>query len=490
MPIFLLLLVYNIFAANAHPNFVVVLTDDQDLILDGLTPMGKTLELIGGKGKVFNNAFANSPICCPSRSSILTGKFVHNTGVFNNSIEGNCSSPYWQEHHEPYSIVALLKDSKNYTTFYAGKYMNQYGTKEAGGISHVPKGYDWWIGLQGNSKYYNYTLSVNGTEVFHEDVYLTDLLSNYSIDFLRDKPADKPFFMIVAPPAAHAPFTPAERHKNMFPEVKAVRSPSFNFTSSQKHWLVQMSPSHLPSNVSILDETHKHRQQTLLAVDEMVERIFKELEESEELENTYIIFTSDNGFHIGQFAQPWDKRQPYETDIRVPFIISGPDIPLKITENYPILLVDIAPTILDLAGTEIPDFMDGRSFKEALLSDETKLPSRQIFFEYWGEGESTTIDSSCPWKDDENLSFCIVDQWCKCQDSRNNTYTCVVTLSESDKFKYCSFRDNQHFREAYNLTLDPYELDNVYAEMDKGVVGEYDGLLENFQNCRGSGCWL
>ncbi|XP_023309823.1 N-acetylglucosamine-6-sulfatase-like [Anoplophora glabripennis] len=489
MAIFLLL-VYIIFAANACPNFVLVLTDDQDLILDGLTPMEKTLKLVADKGKVFKNAFANSPICCPSRSSILTGKFVHNTGVFNNSIEGNCSSRNWQKHHEPYSIVSLLQSSKNYTTFYAGKYLNQYGTKGAGGISHVPKGYDWWIGLQGNSKYYNYTLSVNGTKIFHRDVYLTDLLSNYSIDFLRNKPAHKPFFMMVAPPAAHAPFIPAERHKNSFPEAKAVRNPSFNFTLSQKHWVVQMSPSHLPTNVSILDKIQKHRLQSLLAVDEMVERIVKELNDSKELESTYIVFASDNGFHIGQFAQPWDKRQPYETDIRVPFIVSGPNIPLKTMESYPISLVDLAPTILDLAGTEIPDFMDGRSFKEALFSHERKLFSRRIFVEYWGEGKRATIDPSCPWKYDKNLSQCSVDQWCKCQDSRNNTYTCVVTLSESEKFKYCSFRDDQNFREAYNLTLDPYELNNVYAGMDKGWVKKYDGLLENFQSCHGRGCWL
>uniref|UniRef100_A0A6P7G1Q0 N-acetylglucosamine-6-sulfatase-like n=1 Tax=Diabrotica virgifera virgifera TaxID=50390 RepID=A0A6P7G1Q0_DIAVI len=410
--------------------------------------------------------YVNSPICCPSRSTILTGKYLENTGVVNNSISGNCSSQAWQKNHESYTIAALLKKAKSYTTYYAGKYLNQYGTKEAGGVEHIPYGYDWWIGLQGNSKYYNYTLSVNGTGHFFSDKYLTDALAGYSLSFLTNKPNDKPFFMIVAPPAPHAPFTPAKRHENAFAGTKAVRTPSFNHSGYGKHWLLRMSPQYLPENVDILDSIQQHRLESVLAVDELVERIVYKLKDLNIFQETYIIYTSDNGFHIGQFSQPWDKRQPYETDIRVPFLVSGPNVPRKTIETFPISSVDIAPTILDLAGVDIPRSMDGESFKKQLFQETTDYFAKGILISYRGEANQKLIDTSCPWAYDPNLTECTVDQWCKCQDSRNNTYRCKVYHMDDlifGKFasKHCLFDDAENFVEYYDLLKDPFELRNI-----------------------------
>ncbi|KAJ8917285.1 hypothetical protein NQ315_002302 [Exocentrus adspersus] len=481
--------------ASSSPNFVVILTDDQDLLLNGLKPMKKTLNLVADTGKVFLNAFVNTPICCPSRSTILTGKYAHNTGVFNNSLEGNCAGAHWQEYHEPHSIAAILKNSKNYTTFYAGKYLNQYGSKRTGGVSRVPRGYDWWIGLKGNSKYYNYTLSINSTSTRFTNTYLTDLLSDYSMEFLSSKPVGRPFFMVVATPAPHAPFIPADRHKGAFAGTKAVRTPSFNHTPVEKHWIVRMPPIHLPVTVPNLDQVQKRRLESLLAVDEMVERIVKKLVALNELNDTYIIFTSDNGFHIGQFAQPWDKRQPYETDIRVPMLITGPNVPGKSLEEYPVTTVDIAPTVLDLAGVGIPEDVDGRSFKAQLLSPKQQMWEKVVLVEYWGEGNEATVDRSCAWKYDKNvaklwLQECSTEQWCKCQDARNNTYACVLSLTHTQKFKYCSFDDAQSFKEAYDLISDPYELTNVYSGMDTKAMEGYDALLRKYRACKGRDCWL
>ncbi|CAH1990327.1 unnamed protein product [Acanthoscelides obtectus] len=395
-------------AVGSKPNFVFFLTDDQDVLLNGMVPLTRTHFLLGLRGKTFTNAYVNTPICCPSRSTILTGKYAHNTGVVNNSIAGNCSSRYWQRHQEKHSLAANLKENE-YVTFYAGKYLNAYGHKDAGGTKHVPKGYDWWIGLKGNSRYYNYTLSLNGSAKFFKDDYLTDVLTKYGKDFLKMRPRGNPFFMMLAPPACHAPFTPAKRHEHTFNGTKVVRNPAFNYTSSGKHWLVRMQPQQLPQNVSILDDIQRHRLQSLLAVDEMVKTIVEEVESAGEINNTYFIFTSDHGFHIGQFSLPWDKRQPYETDIRVPFLISGPSIPHNTTDDYPISAVDLVPTILDLAGTEIPNHADGVSFKQRLLEigDEAQSYEKLILVEYWGEGNKKSIDDRCPWKEDGNLAAAV-----------------------------------------------------------------------------------
>lgn len=144
------------------PNIVFVLTDDQDEILGGRIPMIKTKAVLFDKGTVFENAFVATPICCPSRSSILSGRYVHNHGAVNNSLEGNCAGQEWVDNHEKKTIAVALK-SLGYRTMFAGKYLNQYGIPSTPSpISHVPPGWDSWLGLCGNSKYYNYCLSDNG----------------------------------------------------------------------------------------------------------------------------------------------------------------------------------------------------------------------------------------------------------------------------------------------------------------------------------------
>lgn len=154
----------HILISDCAENIVLIIADDLDLFLDGMTPMQNTLDLIGSKGATFSNCFVASPICCPNRASILTGKYQHNHLVVNNSINGGCNNIEWQELQEPNTFAAYLKKKMFYTTFYAGKYLNQYGDKIVGGAAHIPIGWDWWAGLIGNSKYYNYILSINGTE--------------------------------------------------------------------------------------------------------------------------------------------------------------------------------------------------------------------------------------------------------------------------------------------------------------------------------------
>ena len=250
------------------------------------------------------------------------------TGVKNNTISGGCNSEKWREELEHKTFVSRLHKS-GYRTMYAGKYLNQYGRPDAGGVSHVPPGWDWWIGLVGNSRYYNYTLSINGKAKHHGDHfatdYLTDVIRRRAISFLdkmyKSQKDDSPFLMMLAPPAAHAPFTPAPENKEKFTNITAPRTEAFNRDTSKdpaKHWLMMTKPRQMSdSTIQEVDEMFRNRWRTLVSVDNMVDKVVKALAMYDMLDNTYIILTSDNGFHLGQFALPVDKRLPYEFDIRV-----------------------------------------------------------------------------------------------------------------------------------------------------------------------------
>uniref|UniRef100_A0A3B3T2M7 Glucosamine (N-acetyl)-6-sulfatase (Sanfilippo disease IIID), b n=1 Tax=Paramormyrops kingsleyae TaxID=1676925 RepID=A0A3B3T2M7_9TELE len=208
----------------------------------------------------------------------------------------------------------------------------QYGKKEAGGVSHVPPGWDQWHALVGNSQYYNYSLSVNGKEEKHGDQYekdyLTDLIVNRSMQFIDERSPQRPFFIMLATPAPHSPWLAAPQYQNAFSNLKAPRDGSFNKPGGKdKHWLLRQ-PTNPMANTSItyLDNAYRKRWQTLLSVDDLVEKLVKKLENVKELNNTYMFFTSDHGYHTGQFSLPIDKRQLYEFDIRVPLMVRGPGI--------------------------------------------------------------------------------------------------------------------------------------------------------------------
>ncbi|XP_054480485.1 N-acetylglucosamine-6-sulfatase [Anoplopoma fimbria] len=477
--------------STRRPNIVLILTDDLDIAIGGLTPLPKTKKLIGDAGISFTNAFVASPLCCPSRASILTGKYPHNHHVINNTLEGNCSSKAWQKSEEAHTFPALLRTYSGYQTFFAGKYLNQYGHSEAGGVEHVPPGWNSWVGLEKNSKYYNYTLSVNGKAENHgadySKDYLTDVLANRSLDFLQYKSNYQPFFMMVSIPAPHSPWTAAPQYQNSFNTTKAPRDPNFNVHGKDKHWLIRQAKTPMTnSSVQFLDDAFRKRWRTLLSVDDLVEKVVKSLEARAELDNTYIFFTSDNGYHTGQFSLPLDKRQLYEFDIRVPLMVRGPNIKPNQTSQMLVANVDLGPTMLDIAGHDVNKTqMDGMSFLPVM---EGKMNSSSwrtdILVEYEGEG-STVSDPACPLLG-PGVSECFPD--CVCEDSYNNTYACVRTVAPSANLQYCEFDDNEVFVEVYNVTADPYQLTNIAKTIDQEVLEKMNHRLMMLQSCSGQSC--
>lgn len=233
-----------------------------------------------------------------------------------------------------------------------------------------------------------------------------------------------------------------------------------------KHWLLQMKPDKLPiETLTLLDEFYRSRWESLLAVDELVLEVVQSLKMHHNfLDNTYIIFTSDNGYHIGQFAQAFDKRQPYETDIRVPLLVAGPNIAPKTVIHESALLIDLLPTFLDWSESCYLDkSIDGISLASVLEGNFNSKYERKFLVEYWGEGNEYTFNPECPWKKSDRLSVCLLpftyfqiyryfssffkectlNAQCHCQDSWNNTFACVRHLAfDLDKI-YCEFRDNE-----------------------------------------------
>jgi len=474
---------------NKKSNIVLFLVDDLDLVLSSWTGLPKTRDLLGKQGIIFDNAFATTPVCCPNRASILTGQYLHNHLTVNNSLSGNCSSRDYQQLVEPFSFARYVSEQE-YTTFYAGKYLNQYGDEVVGGVKHVPPGWDWWIGLVGNSKYYNYSLSVNGSREIHGDDpdsdYLTDVLHRYAISFLDQwNPSDKPILMVVAPPACHAPFTPHPKYADNFTDLSAPRTPSYGLGAQKdKHWLVRETPEKLTKPLQEqIDEIFRNRLRTLLSVDAMVADVLQKLKNKGELEETYIIFTSDHGYHLGQFAEPWDKRQPYETDIRVPFVISGPGIEAGLTKQDVVLTLDLAPTIIELAGGEVPSDMDGTSLVPLLSARGAKHWRSMFLVEYRGEGYPGPVPG-CPQYTSGGVANCNSD--CICQDASNNTYNCLRKIRHTQNYIYCAFKDNQNFEEYYDLNTDPWELHNT-AENEVDLTS-YRELLNERLGCSGVLC--
>jgi arylsulfatase A-like enzyme len=441
-------------SATDQPNIIFVLTDDLDLA--SVEKMPEIGSLVRDEGASFENAFVSFPVCCPSRATILTGLYAHNSGVKGNSPPSGGFRKFRNDGTEENTVAASLQEG-GYQTAFFGKYLNGYGR---GNRTHVPPGWDEWYGKLDGQKLYDYSINENGEEVSYgseEGDFFTDVLSGQASDFIRRAaPEDQPFFAYVAPTAPHGPATPAERHQDAFSGTEAPEPPSFDEedVSDKPSWIRNMDRVS-NKQASQIEKRHQKRLNSMLAVDEMVASLIQELEDAGELDNTFIVFTSDNGFHGGEHRIKGGKRTPYEESARVPLFVRGPGVPAGSKIEELALNTDFAPTFAALAGVEFP--ADGRSFAP-LLGGEDAPWRMSVLLEAFTNEEAKGEQANLP------------------------NYQAVRT----ETHKYVEYDNGE--AELYDLEADPYELDNVYESADPSLLEDLKVKLDALKNCSEEGC--
>lgn len=466
---------------NGSPNFVIVLTDDQDL--ESMRVMPKVRKLIARKGTTLTNYYASNPVCCPSRATGLTGLYAHNTGVFRNAPPNGGYAVFDDDETLPVWLQRF-----GYATAHIGKYVNGYGATDP---EEIPPGWTEWYGSvdPGTYRMYGYTLNENGNLVTYGDYdtpdpanYQTDVYAAKAVDFIqRRAPQAQPFYLSIAPLAPHVEVfrrddgnddaetpqypnpRPAPRYINRFQHENLPKGPAFNEADvADKPIGIRERPLMSGAASGQARNRYRSRLGSLLAVDDMVKRIVTTLHRAGELNDTVIVYMSDNGFLLGEHRIQTGKQYPYEESINVPFEIRGPGIPKDAVRKQPAANIDLAPTILDLAGVESRAPVDGRSLMP-LIKDRQFYPGRAIVLENWCQTDERS-----------------------CYDPYSPT-TPRYRGVRTDRYAYMRYPNGE--QELYDLEKDPYELTSLHNR--PGYAPEraaLSRLLDRLQLCRGKGC--
>lgn len=466
------------------PNIIVIMTDDQD-DEGSLDTMPQVQSLLKAHGVRFLNSFATNPLCCSSRASFLTGQFSHNNGVWQNAHNTNgYDGGYGALYPTEANTLPVWLQQAGYRTGLIGKYLNFYGeepTTLANPSTHIPSGWSTWNGLVDPTtySYFNYTINNNGTLESYgssSSEYQTAVLTQKAIRFL-DSESSQPFFLWLTPLAPHtsAPDynvpTPEPKYAGYFANLPFIKTPSFNEADvSDKPWFMQ-PPYLAPMNQALVDlatNSLRKRRETLLSVDDMVAAVVAELKKTGQYENTYIIFTSDNGYFDGEHRLPIEKRLAYEESVRVPLIISGPQVAQNVTRSQLVGNIDLTATILDIAQAQAGRALDGQSLRPLLSSAPTAINWRSVLL----------LEGT------DKIPF-------------STQFFSAYSAVRTDRYKYI-----EHYAAAgsggsgtvtefYDLLSDPYELQSATSDQRySSVISSLKQQLSTLKTCSGISCWV
>ena len=404
-------------AKPRRPNILFILTDDQRW--DALGCMGhpflKTpnMDRLAKEGALFENAFVTTSLCSPSRASFLTGCYAHTHGVHANI--GRDPDP-------KLPTFPQLLQKAGYATAFVGKW--HMAAKDS------PRpGFDHWVSFRGQGKYYNCTMNVDG-KPHKATKYTADELADFAVAWLT-KPRTKPFCLTLSHKAVHAPFSPAKRHATLYQdaEIKSHHQPNDRL-DDKVPWGRKM-PANWQSDV-------RSYHQALASVDENLGRVLKTLEELGVLDDTAIVFAGDNGYFHGEHGGLWDKRAAYEPAMRIPLLMRYPPLIKPGTRPKALALnIDLAPTLLELAGVAPPKTMQGRSWLPALAGRDEGRES--FLYEYFREG-----------------------------DPRFNRPSTFAVRTR--RWKYIEYPEHPKVIELYDIGRDPHELNNLAADPAHAVT--------------------
>ena len=430
-----------------RPNIVFVMTDDLDE--RSMEQLGGIRDIMGTKGTTFKNAYVTYSLCCPSRATILRGQYPHNHSILGN-VPPLGGEGKFRELGLDKSTVATWLDDAGYQTKYIGKYMNGYDDL------YKPPGWDEWFALQGSSS--STQVSGDGRSVQLAG-HSTDVFAKEASDFItRNSENTEPFFVLIRTKAPHRPPEVADRYKDQFSTTPLPRPPNFDEAdvSDKARWL-RAYPRLSQAEIDNLQTLYRERLRSMLSVEDLLEQTIAALQETGELDNTYIFFTSDNGFHLGQHRLTRGKRTSYEEDIGVPLIVRGPGVSVGTTRQQLIINNDFAPTIADLADVPTPRFVDGSSFA-SLLTGSPPPSWRSAFLE---EGTLETIGTDTPTPTHKSVH------------TQDHMFTEYIDTGE---------------RELYDLKADPYQLDSKPQAGNEALYSTLQTRLNALRACSGEGC--
>jgi N-acetylglucosamine-6-sulfatase len=423
-------------------NIVFILTDDHRY--DALGFLQKqtfiqtpNLDKLAKNGVYLPNAFVTTALCSPSRASILTGVYAHKHRVVDNNNPVPADLVFYPQYLQ----------QAGYTTAMVGKW------HMGGEIDDPQRGFDFWVSFKGQGSYLPEAngLNVNGKKVPQKG-YITDELTDYALDWLKQQKGDKPFMLYLSHKGVHADFVPAQRHQGRFASHRFVPPATMNTDSikeapmwvqnQRNSWHGVDYPYHSDLDIG---EYYKRYSETLLGVDESVGRVMDYLKQKGLLESTLIIYMGDNGFHFGEQGLI-DKRTAYEASMRVPMLAHCPELFKPGTQVTEVVAnIDIAPTFLEAAGLKAPEHLDGKSFLP--LARGLKIPWRTgLLYEYYWE--------------------------------RNFPQTPTMHALRGDRYKYIHYHGIWDTDELYDLQADPAESQNLIRSPEhQAVVREMNQQL-------------
>ncbi|HEX6915279.1 MAG TPA: sulfatase, partial [Chitinophagaceae bacterium] len=390
-----------------------------------------------------------------------------NTGVETNTPPNGGYSAFMEKQNAEQSFAVALQNA-GYKTAMMGKFLNGYQPNK-----HQPlPGWTDWFVAGGGYRNYNYDINNNGS-IRHfgraPKDYLTDVLSGHT-DSLIKAWKDQPFFIEIATFTPHAPFIPAPRHEQLFNNEQAPRTPVFNrpADSLAPGWLRALN-SLSAKQVDRIDDIFRNRLRCVMSIDEMLGNIRKVLNEAGISGNTYIFFSSDNGYHLGDYSMFQGKQTPFDIDIRVPLIATGPGVAKQTLQQAIVSNIDLAPTFAAIAGTELKAEPDGRDIRHLFLEKNTEKIEWRKFAII--EHRRVEYDRNDPDRQEA-------------EDGRLPSYTAL----RFQNLLYVEYETGEV--SCYDLKNDPYELKNIAPTMPADMKQKLHGIVAAAKKCGGkNSCW-
>ena len=444
--------------SSAGPNIVFILTDD--LAMNLLQFMPHVLEM-QKNGVTFNNYFVTDSLCCPSRSSIFTGRYPHNTGIFRNQGEDGGYIAFRDRGHEQ-TTFAIALSAAGYRTALMGKYLNGYRPE-----LHPP-GLGWtaWSVAGNGYPEFHYSLNEDGKVVRYGNEpkdYLTDVLSDKAVRFIKQG-GSQPFMVEIATFTPHAPYVPAPRDLNAFADLRAPRTAAYNAApdANTPNWLLKHHAL-TDADMAVIDTAFRKRAQSVLAIDKMIGELQAAVAAIGQEKNTYFVFSSDNGYHMGEYRLMPGKMTAFDTDIHVPLVITGPGISAGLTENDIVQNIDLCPTFTELATASSPPNVDGRSLVPLMRGQKVSDWRTTTLVEHRGpRHEPEDPDAPAP------------------RSGNPPSYEAIRSRTEV----YVEYVDGE--REYHDLVADPDELHNTFSSLSKEKKLALSAVVAAIQNCHGA----